>query len=141
MKLSELRIGNYVLASAYGGKEQIWTHFIGQVDAIQSRTHIKVGDGIVWPLQDITGVKLDEGWLHKLGFSRHKPHGFSDELFKLNNFVLIKLPDGYFRTEYVYNTGTQESNHEPFGIAYQFVHQIQNLYFALTAEELTIKDY
>jgi hypothetical protein len=68
---------------------------------------------------DIKPIILTEEWLLKLGFDINIPYGWFYRGFKLNkNFSYELIGDA---------------------IKIKYVHQLQNLYFALTGEELTIK--
>ena len=79
-------------------------------------------------------IPLTEEWLVKLGFTRHHAD-YS------NNVIYIKnVPDN---TEFEWGvypnelgSGIQIQNRKIL----KYVHQLQNLYHALTGEELTIKD-
>ena len=68
-------------------------------------------------------IPLTEEWLVKFGF---------DDNFHKGKFWVCLDDDGYFYTNHNLNDeGFTEVLH---------VHQLQNLYFALTGEELTIKE-
>ncbi len=79
----------------------------------------------------IDPIKLSEGWLLKLGF---KDMGeFYDDVDKsycLNDKWYIIFVDG------VYKFGLE---YQDFCTELKNVHQLQNIYFALTGEELEIK--
>lgn len=120
MKSNELRIGNYV--EGYNGKVFQWSLF----DFATCNNDVNA-DEIGKP------IPLTEEWLIKFGFEKDK---------KLEH-LLCKYP-------IVVNTGNhniislgqphQETNRI---FPYQMnmsVHQLQNLYFALTGEELKIKE-
>ena len=111
MKASELRIGNYV---EYGDDiEQISIHLLfGALN----------GD-------DVKPIPLTEEWLVKFGF---EPNIYNDE------FELYPLT---FDCEYT-DEGNWNISYDsyPLSTEIKHVHQLQNLYFALTGEELTIKN-
>lgn len=65
-------------------------------------------------------IPLTEEWFYKFGFSK------SNGWFEKNGIELFNIADLYFR-----------ANH-PIKADVKFVHQLQNLYFALTNEELII---
>ena len=70
-------------------------------------------------------IPLTEEWLLKFGFEKQ-----SRRFYVLNNWVVE------------YREGTKLFNfvaEEPIDIIVKYVHQLQNLYFALTGEELTFK--
>lgn len=131
MKANELRIGNLLCVSLKSGKGR--------------ESHIKIG------VQDIVKIKegigsfnykpipLTEEWLVKFGFEKHFIN--DSELY----FYRIKtLSHGhisfYFNSKgFNCDLGTTSGYH--FGTTQiQHVHQLQNLYFALTGEELTLSD-
>jgi len=123
MKANELRIGNYVKQSETG----------------VSTCHCP-GDVFEWSLSDfyevecsqllmdtIEPIPLTEEWLLKFGFT-------GDYLFHdIEYFSLSKTNTGgnyycvYFENEYT-------------AVYIEYVHQLQNLYFALTGTELELTD-
>jgi hypothetical protein len=74
---------------------------------------------------DIDPIPLTEEWLLKFGFTEHKTTDiyptFAKQMFNWNDGILYIIGYGFM-------------NH------IKYVHQLQNLYFALTEEELKIKD-
>ena len=125
MKANELRIGNLVEGIRIGKVKSIFiTHF--QVDDFDG---ITLGNSLQLNFKPIP---LTEEWLLKLGFKEsllgvYFPYPYND--FELGYFGSVNgSKKGYVITSLV---GKME------GIKY--VHQLQNLYFALTGEELTFK--
>jgi hypothetical protein len=134
MKATELRIGNLTqdskgnLLKVIGLTDDNISYYV--VD--RSKFPLEVG----WQAKPIP---LTEEWLVKFGFEYYKP---------LNHFRIViddiwysiqsnyKKLDGFWFT-YV-NLNVCEVNHMPFK-EIKHIHQLQNLYFALTGEELTIK--
>jgi hypothetical protein len=114
MKANELRIGNYVTA----------VDNIQTVSAIMSNCEDKYifskehYCGIL--LTDLEPIPLTEEWLLKFGFEYRK----DTDCYHYYNFILNKLFVMMDIDIHVY---------------IKHVHQLQNLYFALTQEELTIK--
>lgn len=74
-------------------------------------------DGVI--LSNIEPIPLTEEWLIKFGFSVYK-HGA-----ELGNFSILKL--------------LNPIEYNCLGVNLKYVHQLQNLYFCLCGEELTIK--
>jgi hypothetical protein len=132
MKVQELRIGNYVTASVFGGKDvQEWVHVIGKVDAIQSHTHIKVGDGVVWDIDSISGIPFTEEWLPQFGFEES---GFvaGDRDYEVDIYTLGDLVCSFA------SFGDKSFRYKGLELNFpEYVHQLQNLFHALTGEELT----
>lgn len=75
------------------------------------------------------GIPLTEEWLIKLGFTLSNTHNMFYDLGKLT----INMPDQFHKKGRVYFNSWAIIDHMP-----EFVHQLQNLYFALTGEELLI---
>lgn len=125
MKENELRIGNLIKISETGT--------IITVTGIMQNSHgIKVfgitSDGTYcnpW-IEYCEPISLTEEWLLKFGFKIL--NGFDDAIIWVKDYVELEYVTRNSTTAYV-NYINNECNH---------VHQLQNLYFALTGEELTI---
>lgn len=120
MKANELRIGNYInidLPISNEGK-------LTRIGAINSK---KV-NGV--EITKYKPIPLTEEWLIKFGFIFGiKLHDF---VKGKHQFVEFNVLNGYFSESgvFYYSMKTQ----------IKYVHQLQNLYFALTGEELTLQD-
>lgn len=68
-------------------------------------------------IQGFQPIPLTDEWLLKFGFIE-----FEAEYFKKDNFKIVKSFDNYWL--------------DGFGTELKYVHQLQNLYFALTGIEL-----
>jgi len=124
LKASELRIGNYVNVPNY--KQCPF-----RIDAFEhcSEKFIKVAQEVklngfevhplTWYGADLEPIPLTEEWLFKFGFEFTNGYGF-----KIFGNWLQKEDDVYF-----YNVNGNF-------IQIDYVHQLQNLYFALTGKEL-----
>ena len=120
MKSTELRIGNWV-TSPEG---------IGQVTCLQDREVLEVSE-IGHIIEDCKPIPLTEEWLLKLGLKHEK--------FDWNNEPPNKdVSVGYNGNDFINNEMTFKYKTVLFKITH--VHQLQNLYFALTGKELTIKE-
>jgi hypothetical protein len=117
MEASELRIGsNYKLRKTTSIDENIIT---------LSFQDIKVNGGNICNL--IEPIPLTEEWLLKLGFDRGSD--IMGECYFINEKIEFVI---YIEDEWLcYYTGS-------LMLEIETVHQLQNLYFALTGEELTI---
>ena len=140
MKANELRIGNYVNVP---NSEQCPF----RIDAFEhcSEKFIKVAQEVklngfevhplTWYGADLEPIPLTEEWLLKFGF--YLRDGFSNT-FKLNvekhqydcSEITYSEKEGLFRFSNGQQKGTTLIPH------IKYVHQIQNLYFALIGEEL-----
>lgn len=138
MKANELRIGNLVKDSFMAGGVRIpcQTKLVGEIGLL----HVQLYD-VDEPIAcqechgnyDITllePIPLTEEWLLKAGFEHHP-----DQEIWNNNDLLFCL--SYSER---YEGFTLYVNHEyEQGKPFKYVHQFQNLYFALTGTELEIK--
>lgn len=112
MKANELRIGNYLKwkdESQIAQIRYILKEAIGLEDDIPS--------DLATDLDFFEPIPLTEEWLLKFGFRE------SNKYLVKYRLGLKKRGDNYFYDN----------------ISIQYVHSLQNLYFALTDEELTIK--
>ena len=127
MKASELRIGNLV---NYGGV----TSEVTRVDKLFF--YCEASDIPNFTKDEDRGAKpieLNEEWLLKFGFVKYK---YGHNTYRQKSFIieegLLKNSPYEFRKRILKDTS--------LGLTYiKYVHQIQNLYFALTGEELTLK--
>ena len=126
MKANELRIGNYFHpCNTKGGitlpsTDIVWRvgsiDKFGKVGVIEPQEH----DNIYLPISECAEIPLTEEWLLKFGF-------VSNELSVQPNVFVYHSGGIYIR-------GMSGAVH-PRDVHY--VHQLQNLYYALTGEELT----
>jgi hypothetical protein len=116
MKVQELRIGNYVLKE---GEEIVITSF--------TFYNIEKDEYSYEPIQ------LTEEWLLKFGFKKSTLDEDNTWL-DLRYGYLTFSSDESVEFKKVYLTVSRED------IICEYVHQLQNLYFALTGEELIIKE-
>lgn len=130
MREEEIRIGNWVKGIEVGTPYQItqW-HFF---DAQQ---HDNAGDGSYWDY--VRPIKLTEEWLLKFGFKvtsdnpKSKSQYKGDILFYILDFEFSNSEKGQDGGFYSYQLNSGNT-------IVRFVHQLQNLYYALTGQELTI---
>lgn len=133
MQINELRIGNKV-----GSGNEIIT--VNEI--IESGINPKWGIHDNNPYDEITfdliyGIPLTEEWLLKFGFERY------DEL-DVNGYLGYKCNQnkGYCIDMYINSKGKCCAHYLKTALSLnhpQYVHQLQNLYFSLTGEELKIK--
>jgi hypothetical protein len=122
MKASELRIGNLVFNPKTDiAKIRLVDDGLGGV-GVQSNLGIFYGK-----IEEIEPIPLTEDWLIRMGFEKNGPYWFDSKDLLLSysfsqNTIAIGRMGIYFQNKI------------------QYVHQLQNLYFALTGEELIIKD-
>lgn len=137
MKANELRIGN-IIKIGYGYPEKYTEHKIIAISPNDyGIAYDDDGDIEYIILESCKPIPLTEEWLLKFGFE------------KLNNgwYSFYSLfGDGMFY-QFNYNVEitkatieTSPTNETQLNNNIKYVHQLQNLYFALTNKELEIKD-
>jgi hypothetical protein len=118
MKANELRIGNWY--SEYGIPKQVLPLQILGLYQIEQAGKIVL---------DMTPIPLTEEWLVKLGFEKTD----RDVLFyEKRNLVVEWLFERWTGRLYL------DAGDSARIIEVKYVHQLQNLYFALTGEELSM---
>jgi len=133
MKAEELRIGNFVksgtMHTGIGAKKGYYViSAIGETVAWLNESN--VGEYY----KNIQSIPLTEQWMKKFGFKKRNEFcgcGINDniEVWKLDGYGFIKdISDKWFLEGYDWNT-----KH------FRYVHELQNLFFALSGEELKIK--
>ena len=110
MKANELRIGNY------------FTDYAGRVGQVVPETFTCIKSG---GYKDSNYIPLTEEWLLKFGFENIRIGVF------INKIGVYKAG-----LKFCYNASFFEYYNL---VVIEHVHQLQNLYFYLTGEELTIK--
>jgi len=126
MEAKELRMGNWINFIPHNSN-----FIVSQINAINSwEENI---NGLC--LEDIEPIPLTEEWLLKFGFERVTPteNGYDNDCaYELKNFGRIALKNGVLIPDQYYFLAGLDFN-------LKHVHELQNLYFALTKKELTIK--
>ncbi len=118
MNANELRIGNFV--------SLFRTYEIVQIQLTQTR-FIMVLNGEY----EAEPIPLTEEWLVKFGFFRTDKFGLEKEYQNGSHVIIFKHEEHDVFVVEIYEC--------PICIDIKHIHQLQNLYFALTGEELTIK--
>ena len=120
MKANELRIGNliYQFANFTGESAGYYSAFEVTINVLRA-----IEDGA----NGFEPIPLAEKWLAKFGFIENIL------CWNYDKFTIAKgLEDSFALTGYCLGN--------VFPKEIKYVHQLQNLYFALTGEELTLKD-
>lgn len=132
MKVNELRIGNWVLIPYQNSPIAIPAHetqvqgitIFGEIQTNNTPEH----EGLKTHYNHVSGIPLTEEWLLKFGFITHDNHDYFIDISSVCDihswFSVFKADDFYYI--------------DAFDIKIRYVHQLQNLYFALTGEELEI---
>jgi hypothetical protein len=129
MKAQELRITNLI-------------HFVKENKDAEIGHH-NLGIFLAYPSSnEYEPIPITKDWLLNFGFKRDKKRNdFFDRALYFNEevatFRVMLVDNGFwFIVEKPLGDGTRKG----FNLGtYKYVHQLQNLYFALTGEELTIK--
>jgi len=119
MKTNELRIGNWY--GEYSIPKQADAFLIGRLAQIEKANKIAI---------DVSPIPLTEEWLLKFGFKQSGYFTFLGDKylrFKIGRMGAYTID----KKEFIFEV----NEHDLCEI--QYVHQLQNLYFALTGEELT----
>lgn len=119
----ELRIGNKVLGES---------DRIGTITDIQANFTVGVKYGLMKQryteqVEDVNGIPLDESLLLKCGFV---------EKYDITGFYILKDWGVYYCT---YNKGIRFID-KGWICDVQYLHQLMNLYYVLTGEELEAKE-
>lgn len=117
MKANELRIGNWINDNGYNS-------IIGVIDSHYHAIQIS-GSPRMIALETIEPIPLTEEWLPRLGFPKDR-----DTMNLLFDYII------YFERQQ--NSLYLCNNQTKVQYVIEWVHEAQNLYFALTGEELTI---
>ena len=127
MKANELRIGNLVYVS-----DNLTNLIFQEITPINIHNLMHLTGWDKSPVDiEFEPIPLTEEWLLKFGFE----NGFKQ--YELQNFGLKVIKDTHSETQFICFQGFINTFNEITNI--QYVHQLQNLYFALNNEELTIK--
>jgi hypothetical protein len=135
MKATELRIGNYY---QYAGDYGIT---YAQIQEIKHNQFGLLGDFDGTNFEICKPILLTEEWLLKFGFVSSIPYEcftkwtFHNNKSRIKGWVLIFF-NGKICRRYLGKENSIYWNK----IKVQYVNQLQNLYYALTGEELTIKN-
>ena len=137
MEAKELRIGNLVKCNPKFSKEV--STFVEYDDEIVKIKHISEKETEWWSMgchiTQLIPIPLTEEWLLKFGFELN-----DDAYLKTEGRQSISIPrfnkDDDFYILYQEDVGC---GYNPLRYL-DYVHELQNLYFALTGKELTLKE-
>ena len=128
LRAAELRIGNFVQLN----------NNITQVDVVDYNQIIATEFGLI-ELKYIKPIPLTEEWLLKFGFKKQDYKMSGCSIYKLGNIIIMNS----FRDNGRKDMGITVEGISPptWSLAnLYFIHHLQNLYFALTGEELIKTD-
>lgn len=122
MNASELRIGNWVKVPTTDGSD-VFTQIEPSNYCHEWNSEISI--------ESYNPIPLTEEWLVKFGFEKIYHSWIHDEF----DFDIVMHGHRYVLADISEDSGRYFAHGK-----FQFVHQLQNLYFALTGEELTLKE-
>jgi len=115
MKLTELRLNNLIYHEEDKVKYSYTVNAIFEDSVLVKEDSEEIKIGLLQP------IPLTEEWLLRFGFA------FEDMVYWFEGFDILHLKEEF---EFL--------NHD-YPIKIKHVHQLQNLFFSLTNEELTLK--
>jgi hypothetical protein len=127
MKSQNLRIGNLLLAS-------------GTIEAVtEIYTDYFYTENFKSSWAEMNGIEINESWIHKLGFKKtshiHEDKSVTPITYKQGKKVRVEWYSEISINEV--NTGSLMFIHDDnFIKIIKYVHELQNLYFAITGFEL-----
>ena len=138
---TELRIGNLINHTNENGKFELEV-----IELLKEGINVNSNDGI-WFLkyEYIKPIPLTEEWLEKFGYNKFN---YNSDTMNSSEYFIATLNKFKTKNGIVLKHGLKYSKNKVFGINYkclsenpiEFVHQLQNIYFVLTGEELILKE-
>ena len=148
MKASELRIGNYHLYCIHDELDNPKDYEV--VDQIDAQDLVWLSSEAGENDDQYKPIPLTEDWLKRFGFfkERKRPSRYHKNFFSIefndSNIVLAYAPfrkDWGFYIEYIDSPDPKDNKTKYFvSCGIKYVHQLQNLYFALTGEEFKLRE-
>ena len=138
VKVNELRVGNLFQSM---GMIQTVFEILDNTD--RGRIKQEGYENLIIPIEnknqykpiEIHGIPLAENWLVEFNISKNNPNGY----YVLNGNIYIGInPKDHLNYGQVYLLQTNETL--LYVVTINYIHQLQNLYFALTGQELTRKE-
>ena len=131
MTIAELRISNLVMQNGFYG-------YVYSIASPEPRKEKRFSDKAVItlfdnglttvPIDEIEPITLTEEWLLKFGFEKSESKVSGSDYYTLSNYSIM-VNNNYFH----FSLTSLESRYLTI---INHVHQLQNLYFALTGKEL-----
>lgn len=122
MKATELRIGNLIYRNDLGDGHQ-------RIESVLELSKKLITSGpakVICNYNEIDPIPLTEKWLLKFGFEKHDSHDYFIDISNIGDihswFSVFKGDSFFYISE--------------FDVKIKYVHQLQNLFFALCGEEL-----
>ncbi len=145
MRSNDLRIGNLVKLYRKPTDKEMSVH---QVKCVGD--YVQIQDGfVVNVMSGIKPIPLTEEWLVKFGlynnlklnYNKRQGVEYRFRKKKLGTYIIKRYyNNSLYSMQFVYDDKHNNIPNEQIWVNIKHVHQLQNLYFALTGEELTIKE-
>lgn len=141
IQAKDLRIGN--LCFRKGKKIVTIENIYGPSGVVDVKDESNFRENRIPIPSYISGIPITEEWLLKFGFDPQLLSNIFLKKMQVVGGVTLKSIAVYLQENECtialvdYYTGTEKT--ELLHMEYQYVHQLQNLYFALTGQELEIK--
>lgn len=135
--VKDLRIGNYVINGDYADIGTMMVHHVSDQDIhYESLCSVNSVEA-----SRINSIPITEEWLFSLGFvSMDLDYSVAYYIEYVKNVRFQVWLDGSCRIWYNAGKGWQEHYDNELPIHVKSVHQLQNIYFALTGKELEHKN-
>ena len=142
MKANELRIGNYIASSGNPKNKETWVigkvHYISSLNAKFEQIEVETEEEFTWFFKDsYFGIPLTEEWLLKFGFEKvdvNEQYEISCSINERKSVINVSIEDEVVIDVHTYNP--KDKYGAWLNTPNKHVHQLQNLYHALTGEEL-----
>jgi len=139
MEAKNYRVGNYLQSKSIGK-----FCMVEGVEAFPDGTKFKILGSVYCSTDvssDLEDIPLTEEWLFKFGFIERMNRGFSRFYISVlgTDFYMRPCCYGGFYWGFVDEEGLRDFEF-PFARPLMYVHELQNLYFAITGEELLLKE-
>jgi hypothetical protein len=148
MKLQDLRIGNYIVYEATThivsaiGRSGVYSWWVKDGEPVieyclKDAGGVQVEDPYFDQISNYEPMPITEEWLLKFGFTYN---GWNYDLGRFTFHAQGKDENGSFYNTEFYITRNSAKTLLLLSYQIEYVHQLQNIYFALTGEELTIRE-
>jgi hypothetical protein len=128
MNAKEFRIGNYVNYLHLIYRENIPIGCMYDIISGIEDNSIRTDHSNGYIISDLLPIEIDHEWLLKFGFEQDGPHWY-----------WFSTEDRFTDIGYSYSLEKNILEFNQLEVPIKYIHQLQNLYFSLTGQELTIK--
>jgi len=139
IKVNELRLDNFVVVNKGGYCNDNTVQKVTSISKKGINSWSDMGSSGFVKEEDMTHIQLTEEWLLKFGFEKDNDFGnwhlSAYEIFSSGNRDFVAAT----KEDFVYWYNHSSDDYYSSVIKINTVHQLQNLYFALTGQELELK--